>query len=61
MPIAGYIAIAGFGWYIFFSWMRGWKRYQKVGTQHLCLLSLLGLAVAIGSLIGLIAGKVFSK
>jgi len=45
------LVVGGFGWWGFFEWLRGLPRYRNVGTQHFCLLGLMGLAVSIGSLI----------
>ncbi len=42
-----YIAGAGLIWWVFFEWMRSWKRNLQRSTQHLVLLGALGLIAVI--------------
>jgi hypothetical protein len=52
---------AGIGFIIwaFFEWMRGWERNRTMGTQHLCMLGLVGLAIMTASLIAFLITKLF--
>ncbi len=43
-----WFTFGGVVWWAFFEWLRGRPKYRKVGTQHFCLLGLLGLAVSAG-------------
>lgn len=54
-----YIAAGGFIWWAFFEWMRGWKRNLHRGTQHLCLIGLLGLVAMIFGLFKFLFERLF--